>query len=1322
MASIDAGADLFTMAWNADGSLKWTNLVLIEGSMAGGYALDSDCSMLYYAFTAQASLLNSVYFPGGTTIDSGDASDMILAGVNLDDGLESWVKLLSDPGTTNMSYSLAVDQQGTLVLGGTISSLTNWSPFSISNVLSSTQAFAATYGTDGTFVNAIDFGGTAVDQAYDVALTSSSLFVGGLSSQMFDLSLPAVIANNENAFAAKFTKQSATVVSNCLTPVAAGTASASNYAPAISEIVTLDVTGQVGNIQWQKSTDGETWLNINGAVAATYLHTVTEDIYMRTAAWLPSCGYDFSDKLFLDIIDVVLLCPNDVTVDADANCQYVLPDYTAFDLALGNYQDPPAGTLIGLGDTEVKLYSATDVLSCSFVVTVKDTSPPTATCPSNFEESANADCEFIIPDYTGLGTYSDNCGFTVSQNDGLLKIDQNLSVTHYHLGLEDFTFYSLGIEGDLLLIGTDFGLITAKLVDDKPLKFEYVDDIAETKVSSIKPCKKSKWLIGTEDSGAFQLSFQNGSLVITDLQTPGIDLTKLNINHLQCGVNDDLYVSTNLKGLIKLSNRQGNTYTRSVDFNEGGLIGTGSINMSFLDREGNLWMATNGRGLVKLVDDYFTFFTYEDYGEQVNAICHKGDSTLLGTESALIYCDKSPSNLVNSETILNEEGIPCAISAICYDLANNLWVGTKSDGLFQKTSPDQPFKKFALGDDRSSNRINQLMIKGGLLWVGTDFGIYQIKDGEIRSHITMQGGLPHNVVNAMYTDSRNRTWVGTEKRGIVRIDQMITQVDVLSQEEIVAITCFAESADGVIWFGTDGAGVHPITPLDTVVYTKYQGLASDYCYSIACDEKNRLWVGHRGGLSRIDLATHEVKTFDPGNKEQIDFMPNATARSEHGILGFGTNKGYFRYDHEKDVLNTMEPALNMVGINISDSAYAICDKISLPNGRYKIKFDFVGVSFKNSADVHYKYILEGHDLGWSELETENSITYNALGAGSYLFKVTSFNADGYGGEVIKEVRLVVDNPFWAKWWFIVSMSVVLIGAIRFIIIRRERLMKKTQAYLKRELNARTREVVEQKELLEIKNKDITDSIVYAKSIQKAMLPAPDALSHHFPESFVIFKPRDIVSGDFYWVDEFEDKIIVACADCTGHGVPGAFMSLIGSALLKEVARTAEVHSPSIALSYLDSELREMLNREGNKFGVQDGMDISIVEIDKKTLKFRGASAKRPIVIYKNGRLLELKGDRFSIGGDAHGSQTKNYTLHELDLEPGDIVYQFSDGISDQFGGSLGKKLKKTGLLEIIGELAHLNLTEQGRLIRERFKEWQGSLAQVDDVIMLGVKI
>ncbi|MGZ4089948.1 MAG: tetratricopeptide repeat protein, partial [Bacteroidia bacterium] len=277
--------------------------------------------------------------------------------------------------------------------------------------------------------------------------------------------------------------------------------------------------------------------------------------------------------------------------------------------------------------------------------------------------------------------------------------------------------------------------------------------------------------------------------------------------------------------------------------------------------------------------------------------------------------------------------------------------------------------------------------------------------------------------------------------------------------------------------------------------------------------------------------------------------------------------------------------------------------------------------------------------------------------------------------------------------------------------------RKTSKLLGKQVN----EINYQNSVIKEKNKDITDSIQYAKRLQEAVFPETETLNKFFKESFVLFRPKDIVSGDFYWFDELDGKVFVIVGDCTGHGVPGAFMSILGHNLLNQVILEEGISDPGNILQMLDKRLSNALNKKGSKKEYNDGMDIAICVIDKKKNAVNFSGANRPLIIKRGEELIELKPNKFGIGG-IEDDRCKLFSKHEFELRQEDILYIFSDGYYDQFGGPNGKKFKYKNLIEHIRSIASKPLVEQQQLLLATFQNWQGNLEQLDDVCVIGVKI
>jgi len=256
--------------------------------------------------------------------------------------------------------------------------------------------------------------------------------------------------------------------------------------------------------------------------------------------------------------------------------------------------------------------------------------------------------------------------------------------------------------------------------------------------------------------------------------------------------------------------------------------------------------------------------------------------------------------------------------------------------------------------------------------------------------------------------------------------------------------------------------------------------------------------------------------------------------------------------------------------------------------------------------------------------------------------------------------------------------------------------------------------------IETKNRDITDSIRYAKRIQQAILPDDLSLKQSFPESFVFYRPKDIVSGDFYWYHHTEDVQLVAVADCTGHGVPGAFMSVLGASQLTSVIAEQGQISPALILNQIDEGIRHQLHQDGLS-AMHDSMDIALCAYYKSQRKLIFTGANRPIMIArKSGQIEMLSPVKHSVGGDSQTS--KQFEEHSINLEAGECFYLFSDGYPDQFGGPKGKKFKSSRFRDLLAQIAVENIDIQKTKLEEAFEEWRGSFEQLDDVCVIGIRV
>ncbi len=283
---------------------------------------------------------------------------------------------------------------------------------------------------------------------------------------------------------------------------------------------------------------------------------------------------------------------------------------------------------------------------------------------------------------------------------------------------------------------------------------------------------------------------------------------------------------------------------------------------------------------------------------------------------------------------------------------------------------------------------------------------------------------------------------------------------------------------------------------------------------------------------------------------------------------------------------------------------------------------------------------------------------------------------------------------------------------------KEKLILYQNELLEAQVNERTHEVIYQKELLERKNKEILDSIHYAKGLQDAILPPENQFRSLFPESFIFYLPKDIVSGDFYWIDSTDDKILIVGADCTGHGVAGALMSVLGTSLLNQIVNEKGVTVPSDILNHLQNSVINSLKK--SEADTHAGMDIAICCFDLKKNELQFAGAKRPLWLIRNGELIIYSADKFSIGSQYY--ENESFTNQNIAIQKDDSIFIFSDGYPDQFGGEKGKKLMTNNFKELLLSIQSKSMNEQWILLNQYFQNWKGNNEQVDDVMVIGIRI
>lgn len=409
-------------------------------------------------------------------------------------------------------------------------------------------------------------------------------------------------------------------------------------------------------------------------------------------------------------------------------------------------------------------------------------------------------------------------------------------------------------------------------------------------------------------------------------------------------------------------------------------------------------------------------------------------------------------------------------------------------------------------------------------------------------------------------------------------------------------------------------------------------------------------------------------------------------------------------------------------IDTSNTMASLQPQNMMPELKYEddaIKFDFSATSYGGEGNNFFSIYLVGYDTAWSDWTNKTEKEYTNLIEGNYIFRAKAKNI--YGTESIEATYAFTILPPWYRTtWAYIAYVIAFIGFVYLIIRLSVRRLVQAKIKLEGIVKERTAEVVEQKHLIEEKQKEIIDSINYAQRIQKALLAGDKLLNENLAQYFVFFQPKDIVSGDFYWATTLNNgQFALVTADSTGHGVPGAIMSMLNISCLND-ATAQRLNDPNEILNYARAKIIGHLANDGSAEGGKDGMDCSLVSFDFPNNKMTYAAANNPVWIVRNNEILEFDPDKMPVG--KHDRDKTSFTQHLVDLQKNDVVYTLTDGMPDQFGGPKGKKFMYKKLKDLFVSVSGFPMNEQKEKIRAALNEWKGELEQVDDVCIIGVRI
>jgi len=793
-------------------------------------------------------------------------------------------------------------------------------------------------------------------------------------------------------------------------------------------------------------------------------------------------------------------------------------------------------------------------------------------------------------------------------------------------------------------------------------------------------------------------------------------------------------------GTIWIGTDQGVLNYRKGKFNlltvKNGLVDN-TIWKIFQDRENNLWFASKQNGVSRLSSERFLSVTTNEGlpKNEIKGILLQDSKTFVLTASGLSELDngKLVKNAIVPKLLLQGDLTSFISDKKSFLMASEYGVN-RFDGINYDTLRSNANKNL--------DKCYCIMRDSkGTTWLGTFGGLAQLENNRILPYSRLQLSKP---VKCLMEDRQKRIWIGTDYGLYLLSENNLIHFSLQEGMPEKIVQAFFEDKMGTVFIATEsGLFRQKKNQKDFTRISDRKDFNSNDITSVTVDTWGYIWAGATNGLNRIKMehdSVAEIRHFDAadgftGESCNAGVM---TADSATGQIWIGTNNGLLIYNRDLDFENKCRPITNITDIKINGSAkeWAEGKILVLPYTQNNFIFSFIGVSLTAPQKVSYRYRLKGFDKDWMAT-TELQVPYPNLEPGTYEFQVKACTNEGIWNTEPVCFAFRIESPFYQTWWFYSICILIAIGGVfSYIKIKRSNVeILKQQSIIQgknQELEKANREIAQY-------NKNITDSITYAKRIQEAILPAHKRIKQYLKDFFILYKPKDIVSGDFYWFDHLNHKSLIAAVDCTGHGVPGALVSMVGHNGLTRVINEFALTQPGAILDKLNSLVEETL-RQNDKTAVRDGMDISLLMIDSANsqLNFAGANNGMYLLRKKNRKLIdngkeilpsltgnefclfEIKPDKQPIGSESE--MNSNFTNHIIPIESGDLLYLFTDGFADQFGGSRGKKFLYKPFKQLLLDVSALPMQEQKKAIYKSLKAWMGSLEQVDDVCVIGIRL
>jgi ligand-binding sensor domain-containing protein/serine phosphatase RsbU (regulator of sigma subunit) len=766
-------------------------------------------------------------------------------------------------------------------------------------------------------------------------------------------------------------------------------------------------------------------------------------------------------------------------------------------------------------------------------------------------------------------------------------------------------------------------------------------------------------------------------------------------------------------------------------FTEENGLAANQVQSVYTDLENNVWIGTLSGGVDVLKNPSFASYTKKEglATNRINALYSNAANELyVGTDLGINRFDGH--SFSTNKFIKELTG--AKILSIAQNEAGELWVGVENKGVYVLEKSGDSFvakrhvQKIA-GQSELLAVVKILFDSRGNTWLG-DYGsglVCIAKDETIKAYNTKNGLLSDNIIT-LFEDAGKNIWIGSEG-GVLRFKDNIfkayTTENGLASKAVWAI---AEDDKHSMYFGTQEGGISCFDGNTFKTLSTRDNLCSNYVEALLWDDAEKsLWAGTDKGINQIKLKQNfELESIQYfGEKEGftgIEVNNNAIYKDQAGLIWFGTINGLWCYNHHFAYLNNHAPRLifNEILLDLQTADWKkfadsiesnnIPENLKLPYNKNHLTFNFQALT---TDAVKYSYMLEGQDAGWSPYSYSTEANYTNISPGNtYTFKVRAISTLGVVSEKNLEFSFAIRSPWWKTWWFYTLAILFSFVAVYAFVIYRTTKLAAEKLKLENTVQERTKELSES-------NKNITDSINYAKRIQTAILPSMKLIGDYFDNFFILYKPKDIVAGDFYWMEATDDLVLFAVCDCTGHGVPGAMVSVVCHNALNRAVREFGLREPNEILDKTTEIVIENFSK--SEVEIKDGMDISLCAYNIRTRQLSWAGANAPLWILRNTELTEVKANKQPI---AWNDRRNAFTNHSFSLQSGDKIFMFSDGFADQFGGEKLKKLTRKRFRELLLSIQGLSMTEQEASLDRFLTEYRRDLEQTDDILVMGVQL